>query len=88
MSCTFSLYFTGNTNHEGVHVDVACGASVEALFDNAKRHSVPVSIVVNSAGILHPMADIVDMSEETFDKVINVNLKASPFSYLFHYTEK
>lgn len=76
-ACEVAKSLPGNTNHEGVHVDVACGASVEALFENAKRHSVPVSIVVNSAGILHPMADIVDMSEETFDKVINVNLKGT-----------
>lgn len=71
-----------------MHVDVACAASVESLFENLKDHSVPVSIVVHCAGIFPAVANVVDTSEKTFDKVINVNLKASQFRSLPDYTSK
>lgn len=67
----------GATSHQSAYVDVGCSSSVDTLFENAKCHSVPVSVVVNCAGIAPTQADVVDTTEEIFDKVINVNLKGT-----------
>lgn len=63
--------------HGAYTVDVARSQSVTALFDDIKKSfSLPVSIVVNCAGILK-RSPLVDMSEEFFDEIMGVNLKGT-----------
>lgn len=51
---------------------------MDALFANVKNHSaVPVSIMVNCAGIAPVMTEVVDTTEQVFDKCIEVNLKGT-----------
>ncbi|CAN7942886.1 unnamed protein product, partial [Ixodes hexagonus] len=52
--------------------------SVSTLFDSiSKSCSRPASIVVNCAGIAIDPTPLVDLSEESFDDVIRVNLKGT-----------
>lgn len=67
----------GNALHQGLHVDVGCSASVDTLFKSAKNHTVPVSMMVNCAGIAGKFVDVVDTTEEVFDECIRVNLKGT-----------
>ncbi|CAN7996536.1 unnamed protein product [Ixodes hexagonus] len=67
----------GSQEHLAFHVDVANAASVAALFDKMKACCrLPVSIVVNCAGISRPSV-FVDTSEDLFDAMIAVNLKGT-----------
>ncbi|KAL1441682.1 hypothetical protein MTO96_008403 [Rhipicephalus appendiculatus] len=67
----------GNSKHRAFDVDVGDSSSVEQLFrDIRNTFSEPLSIVVNSAGILR-QCSLVDCSEETFDDVIRINLKGT-----------
>ncbi|KAG0425031.1 hypothetical protein HPB47_027775 [Ixodes persulcatus] len=63
--------------HMALPVDVSDSVSVAALFDKIKtRCHVPLSIVVNSAG-LSRTAEFINTSEELFDTLIAVNLKGT-----------
>ncbi|XP_077556201.1 (3R)-3-hydroxyacyl-CoA dehydrogenase-like [Haemaphysalis longicornis] len=67
----------GPSCHTSILLDVGYTESVEQLFATIKEiESVPISIVVNSAGIVS-MSPIVDATDEAFDKVIQVNLKGT-----------
>jgi NAD(P)-dependent dehydrogenase (short-subunit alcohol dehydrogenase family) len=59
-----------------VRADVARAADVAAMVDFAERQFGALHVLFNNAGIF-PDADgsVTDTSEETFDLVINVNLK-------------
>lgn len=57
-------------------VDVARGASVEAMADAAHDTWGRVDIVVNNAGITHLPAALEEISEEDFDRVLAVNAKS------------
>lgn len=51
--------------------------SVQTLFGDIKKHySIPVTIVVNCAGITRDCF-LLDMTEEAFDSVTTVNLKGT-----------
>ncbi|KAG0425029.1 hypothetical protein HPB47_027773, partial [Ixodes persulcatus] len=65
----------GNQGHQAFFVDVSNADSVAALFENIRKSSpIPLSIVVNSAGIFKK-GDLVDFKPEDFDAVINVNVR-------------
>ncbi|XP_077525467.1 (3R)-3-hydroxyacyl-CoA dehydrogenase-like [Amblyomma americanum] len=67
----------GDGKHLAVYVDVGDYSSVEELFNHVRSNfTQPLSVVVNSAGILRS-APLVDCSEELFDDVIRVNLKGT-----------
>lgn len=67
----------GPATHKEASLDVANTESVENLFADIKdTESLPVSIVVNCAGIAG-LSPIVDTTDETFDRVIRVNLKGT-----------
>uniref|UniRef100_A0A1E1XEP0 (3R)-3-hydroxyacyl-CoA dehydrogenase n=1 Tax=Amblyomma aureolatum TaxID=187763 RepID=A0A1E1XEP0_9ACAR len=67
----------GSATHRGAFVDVGDSESVEELFAHVKdMGSLPVSIVVNSAGVAH-LAPLVETSDEDFDRVIRINLKGT-----------
>ncbi len=57
-----------------VQVDVINRTSVEAMVQVTLDHFERIDILVNNAGIVRD-AQLVKMSEESFDIVINVNLK-------------
>ena len=56
-----------------VQVDVADEASVNALRDRALSRWDHVDILINNAG-LYPRSLVVDMSEEDWDRVLDVNV--------------
>ncbi|KAL1469568.1 hypothetical protein MTO96_041010 [Rhipicephalus appendiculatus] len=74
----------GDAMHQAVHLDVGDSASVEQLFVNIKGTygALPLSAVVNCAGI-SGFVPILDCSDEMFDDVIRVNLKASAMAPYF-----
>ncbi|MBV7380726.1 SDR family oxidoreductase [Maritimibacter dapengensis] len=59
-----------------LRVDVADGASVEALADTAEREMGGIDILVNNAGITHLPKPMEEVTEEEFDRVFNVNAKS------------
>ncbi|MFC6688281.1 SDR family oxidoreductase [Jhaorihella thermophila] len=57
-------------------VDVADGASVQAMADAALSAFGHLDILVNNAGITHLPAPLEDVTEEDFDRVLAVNVKS------------
>lgn len=57
-------------------VDVSDGASVEAMAQAALSDMGHVDILVNNAGVTHMPTPLEDVSEEDFDRVLNVNVKS------------
>ncbi len=57
-------------------VDVSDGASVEAMAEAALSDMGHVDILVNNAGVTHMPTPLEDVSEEDFDRVLNVNVKS------------
>jgi 3-oxoacyl-[acyl-carrier protein] reductase len=56
--------------------DVSQGAQVQAMVDLAVDHFGGLDIVVNNAGTTHRNGPILDVSEESFDRVYAVNVKS------------
>lgn len=71
---------SGNeSRHMTAFVDVRNSTLVKNMFE-CVRNSYPdknISIVVNSAGILHKPRPLVDLSECTYDNTMNTNLKGT-----------
>ena len=59
-----------------VRADMGIGADIENLVAAAIGAFGGIDILVNNAGIVHG-ADFLDIQEEDFDRVLNVNLKGS-----------
>ncbi|KAH6939018.1 hypothetical protein HPB50_015606 [Hyalomma asiaticum] len=67
----------GPATHKEAFVDVTNTESVDGLFSNIKgTETIPVSIVVNCAGIAG-LSPLVDTTDEAFDKIVRVNLKGT-----------
>lgn len=65
------------TNHLPIEIDVSNSTSVHNVFEKTiKKFTKPPCILVNSAGITRENF-ILKMSENDFDKVIDVNLKGT-----------
>ncbi|XP_042149893.1 (3R)-3-hydroxyacyl-CoA dehydrogenase-like [Ixodes scapularis] len=65
-------------NHTAMYVDVRNSTSVKDLVECIETtHETNISIVVNSAGILHHITPLVNLSEAIFDDVISTNLKST-----------
>lgn len=58
-----------------VHVDVTKAAEVEAMVQAAVSRFGRLDVIFNNAGIEGAQAPTADCTEETFDRVISVNLK-------------
>lgn len=56
--------------------DVASAAGVEAIVGTTRSAFGEADIVVNNAGITHRNQSMLEVDEETFDKVYAVNVKA------------
>lgn len=71
-----TVFLIGRNGGEArfVQVDVSDSASVERMVEEVKKSCGTVNILVNNAGI-HYRGDVVETPEETWDKVMAVNLK-------------
>ena len=58
-----------------VEVDITKEAQVQAMAGQVRDHWGTIQILVNNAGIAGPNKPLVDVSEEEWDHVSNVNLK-------------
>ena len=56
--------------------DVSKAAHVQAMVDAAVRHFGGLDIVVNNAGTTHRNQPMLDVDEETFDRIYDVNVKS------------
>ncbi|MEQ1805423.1 MAG: glucose 1-dehydrogenase [Burkholderiaceae bacterium] len=59
-----------------VRVDVANSADVKTMMDAALQHFGGLHILVNNAGIGHVPQPMEDLSEDQFDRIFAVNMKA------------
>uniref|UniRef100_A0A0K8RMK9 (3R)-3-hydroxyacyl-CoA dehydrogenase n=1 Tax=Ixodes ricinus TaxID=34613 RepID=A0A0K8RMK9_IXORI len=66
-------------HHRAIHVDVRNSTSVEFLIQciQMEYSDMNISILVNSAGILHQITPVVNLTDDTFDDVISTNLKGT-----------
>ena len=60
----------------GVKVDVSSAADVVALAETANRLLGGVDIVVNNAGVGHTPQPLDELSDEAFDRIAAVNMRA------------
>lgn len=56
--------------------DVADGSAMERMFDLAEREFGGVDVVVHTAGIM-PLAPLVEMELESFDRVMRTNVRGT-----------
>lgn len=62
----------------GVKADVSRADEVDALFDRADRQFGSVDILMTNAGIINrPRASVWEIDEETWDSIIDINLKGT-----------
>lgn len=57
-------------------VDVASAAAMKSLVESALARFGRIDVMVNNAGISHPNCPMLDVSEETFDRLYAVNVKS------------
>lgn len=63
-------------NGKAIKTDVANAADVKAMFDTAISSFGKVDILINNAGVTHLPAPMESVSEDDFDRVVGVNMKA------------
>ena len=66
----------GEIDGKWVETDVSDGASVEAMIGKAKKLFGGLNILVNNAGIAQARQPMLEVDEETFDRVYAVNVKS------------
>ena len=59
-----------------VTVDVARAADVQRMVQAAEQHFGRIDILVNNAGVTHLPQALEDVSEDDFDRIVAVNMKA------------
>ncbi len=59
-----------------VTVDVASAADVRHMMEAAEQHFGRIDILVNNAGVTHLPQALEDVSEDDFDRIVAVNMKA------------
>ena len=55
--------------------DVTLGQAVDRMVDQVVERLGRLDLIVNCAGVNQPMMPVAEMSDETFDRVIGVNLR-------------
>ncbi len=60
----------------GLRVDVANAADVRRMMDAAEQHFGGLHILINNAGVTHLPQPLQDVSEDDFDRIVAVNMKA------------
>ena len=56
--------------------DVASAADTRAMIEAAEAHFGPLDILVNNAGVSHVPTPTEEVSEDDFDRIVAVNMKA------------
>ena len=59
-----------------IQVDVAVAADVQRMMEAAQEHFGGIDILVNNAGVTHLPQALEDVSEDDFDRIVAVNMKA------------
>ena len=59
-----------------LRVDVGHAADVQAMMEAAEAHFGRIDILINNAGVTHLPQPLEDVSEEDFDRIFHVNMKA------------
>ena len=62
-----------------MRIDVSKRVEIDALFAQVERDWGGLDILVNNAGVTHA-ADLIDLTEEDFDRVFAINLKSALFA--------
>jgi 2-dehydro-3-deoxy-D-gluconate 5-dehydrogenase len=78
MAETLGMITDAGATAHALTVDLADKAARAGLIDDAVRQFGPLDILINNAGIIR-RADALEMSEEDWDVVLDVNLKAAFF---------
>jgi 3-oxoacyl-[acyl-carrier protein] reductase len=60
----------------GLRVDVAKAADVRLMMETAELHFGRIDILVNNAGVTHLPQPLEEVSEDDFDRIVAVNMKA------------
>lgn len=68
-------------NGFAVEADVSNAKSVQAAVEKSIKHYGSVDILVNNAGVSHRNKPMLEVNEEEFDHVFNVNVKS-----IFHFS--
>ncbi len=63
-------------NARSLRVDVANAGDVTMMFDAARDHFGGLDILVNNAGVSHIPQPLEDVSEDDFDRILAINVKA------------
>ena len=63
-------------NAKAVTTDVSNGASVQAMVNACVAHFGVPDVVINNAGTTHRNQPLLQVDEQTFDRVFNVNVKS------------
>jgi 3-oxoacyl-[acyl-carrier protein] reductase len=63
-------------NARSLCVDVAKAADVRAMVDAAQDHFGALNVLVNNAGVSHRPQPLEDVSEDDFDRILAINVKA------------
>ncbi len=58
-----------------IRCDVSDAAQVKAMVDRTVEAYGKLDAAFNNAGIMTPMTDTADVEEDTYDRVMNINLK-------------
>ncbi|UKA60451.1 SDR family NAD(P)-dependent oxidoreductase [Arthrobacter sp. FW306-2-2C-D06B] len=73
-----SVRAAGGTAHARV-LDIAYPAAVREVFAEVAQSHGPLDVLVNNAAQAH-QADVLDVGEEDWDRIVDVNLKGSFFA--------
>ncbi|MDE3077181.1 MAG: SDR family oxidoreductase, partial [Chloroflexota bacterium] len=57
------------------HVDVTNTAEVEEVINRVRRDFGKLDIMVNNAGITHPVAEVIDIGDDWIDRVLATNVR-------------
>lgn len=60
----------------GLRVDVGSSADVRLMMEAAELHFGRIDILINNAGVTHLPQPLEEVSEEDFDRIVAVNMKA------------
>lgn len=58
------------------HVDVTNASDVAAMVNEAEKCHGPIDILVNNAGVAHLPQPLDALSQDTFDRILDVNVRA------------